>query len=130
VKLLLDTHAFLWLMGEPSKLSAPARDACGDETNQLLLSVASLWEIQLKHQLGKLRLDVPLDQIVHEQTEAQVIELLPVEAHHVLALTDVPTHHNDPFDRLLVAQAYVEQATLVSVDKALHAYRDHVEILW
>ena len=59
-----------------------------------------------------------------------VNELLPVEAGHVLALTDVPTHHNDPFDRLLVAQAHVEQATLVSVDKALHAYRDHVEILW
>ena len=130
MKLLLDTHAFLWLMDASSKLSAPARDACEDETNQLLLSVASLWEIQLKHQLGKLRLDVPLEQIVHEQTEAQVIELLPVEAHHVLALTDVPAHHNDPFDRLLVAQAHVEQATLVSVDKALHAYRDHVEILW
>jgi len=117
-------------MEQPNKLSAAALAACDNLDNDLLLSVASLWEIQVKQQLGKLRLGVPLTQIVHEQTEDQVIALMPIEAQHVLALDDLPTHHNDPFDRLLIAQARTEQMTLISADGAVQAYAEHATILW
>jgi PIN domain nuclease of toxin-antitoxin system len=130
VRLLLDTHTFLWLMAQPDKLSAAAVAACDDLGNDLVLSVASLWEIQVKQQLGKLRFDVPLAEIVQEQSDEQVVTLLPIQAHHVLALDALPPHHKDPFDRLLIAQAHSEQLTLVSGDAALQAYADLVAILW
>ena len=130
MRLLLDTHTFLWLMEQPDKLSPAALQACDDLDNDLFLSVASLWEIQVKQQLGKLRLGVPLAEIVREQTEDQVVTLLPVEGRHVLALDDLPTHHGDPFDRLLIAQARTEEMTLVSADSAVQAYAEQAAILW
>ena len=119
MRLLLDTHTFLWLMEQPGKLSPSALQACDDLDNDLFLSVASLWEIQVKQQLGKLRLGVPLAEIVREQTEDQVVALLSIEGRHVLALDNLPTHHSDPFDRLLIAQAHSEGMTLVSADGAV-----------
>lgn len=122
MKLLLDTHVFLWLMSVPGKLPAATLAACQDRENILLLSAASIWEIQIKHQRNKIELGVPLVQIVEEQTHAGVISLLPIEARHVFALYDLPLHHNDPFDRLLLAQARTEGVTLVTVDAVIRQH--------
>ncbi len=130
MKLLLDTHAFLWLLFSPEKLSPTAIAACEDNENILLLSVASLWEMQVKHQLGKLEFDLPLSQIVRDQTVRGKFVVLSIDAKHVLALSKLPLHHNDPFDRLLIAQALTEGARLVTADRALRDYAANVELLW
>jgi len=128
VKLLLDTHTFIWWDSDPAKLSAGARALCCDPANQLVLSVTSLWEIQIKRQLGKLDLRLPLAEIVAHQQETNGVTILPIVQAHVLALEDLPTHHRDPFDRLLVAQAIVEGATLVTADPVLKSYP--AEVRW
>lgn len=128
MKLLLDTHTFIWWDSTPAKLSAAALALCGDPANQLVLSVTSLWEIQIKGQLGKLDLRLPLAEIVAHQQETNGLVILPIVQAHVLALEALPLHHRDPFDRLLVAQALVEGAALVSADPALKAYS--VDIRW
>lgn len=128
MKLLLDTHTFIWWDSAPAKLSAPALGYCRDPANQLILSVASLWEIQIKQQLGKLDLRLPLAEIVAHQRETNGLAVLPIGQEHVLALETLPSHHKDPFDRLLMAQAVVEGAALVSGDPVLKAYP--VDIRW
>ena len=128
--LLLDTHVFLWLMFAPEKLSTTAMTACQDNENELLLSVASLWEMQVKHQLGKLELELPLAQIVREQTESGKFTLLFIDDRHVLTLDELPLHHNDPFDRLLIAQAQTERARFVSADRAIRDYYAQAQLLW
>jgi PIN domain nuclease of toxin-antitoxin system len=117
-------------MFSPEKLSTTAMAACQDKANVLLLSVASLWEMQVKHQLGKLALDVPLTQIVREQTKLGNFTLLPIGANHVLGLDELPLHHNDPFDRLLMAQARCEGTQLVTADRTMSCYSAHVQLLW
>jgi PIN domain nuclease of toxin-antitoxin system len=128
VKLLLDTHTFIWWDSAPAKLSAVALALCRDPANQLALSVASLWEIQIKRQLGKLDLRLPLAEIVAHQQETNGLTVLPIVQAHVLALEALSAHHRDPFDRLLVAQALVEGAVLVSADPVLKAYP--VDLRW
>jgi len=130
MKLLLDTHVFLWLMTDPARLSTTAADACNDDENLLYLSVASFWEIQFKSQRGKLELDLPLEQIVREQTADDTFRLLPVEIHHVLALDRLAVHHNDPFDRILICQAQTETMALVTADAHIHAYVPDVKVVW
>lgn len=105
MKLLLDTHTFLWLDSSPEQLSPTALAACEELVNQLYLSVVSAWEIQIKHQINRLRLDVPLEVMIRGQQAINDLRILPVELHHVYALRELPLHHNDPFDRLLIAQA-------------------------
>jgi PIN domain nuclease of toxin-antitoxin system len=128
MKLLLDTHTFLWLDSCPEKLSHTALAACEDPANQLYLSVVSAWEIQIKRQIGRLQLDVPLDQMIQAQQSANDLSILLVELHHVYALGELPLYHNDPFDRLLIAQAKAEQAWLVSVDSQFEPYP--VPVIW
>lgn len=128
MKLLLDTHAFLWWDSDPSKLSPPALSACQDPGNTLLFSVASAWEIQIKVQLTKLKLNVPLADVIAAQQQTNRILVLPISLDHVIALEHLPVLHKDPFDRLLVAQARVEGAALVSGDGQLKAYS--VTHLW
>ena len=128
MKLLLATHTFLWLASNPENVSQPALAACEDPTNQLYLSVVSAWEIQIKRQINRLRLGVPLDQMIRGQQSANDLRVLPVDLHHVYALDELPLYHNDPFDRLLVAQAKSEQAWLVSGDSRLHPYP--LDIIW
>jgi PIN domain nuclease of toxin-antitoxin system len=122
MKLLFDTHAFIWWDSDPSKLSPRVFALCQDRTNLLLLSVASVWEMQIKSQLGKLTLGAPLDELVRRQQETNAVELLPVTIDHVLALQHLPSHHRDPFDRILVAQANAEKATLVTHDPIIARY--------
>lgn len=128
MKLLLDTHAFIWWDSEPAKLSPQALALCQDRQHLLLLSVVSLWEIQIKLQLGKLKLALPLKEIVEGQQRTNNMEILPVTLAHVLTLENLPVHHKDPFDRLLVAQAIVEEAVLISGDPNIARYP--VRVIW
>lgn len=102
MKALLDTHVFIWWDSAPDKLSPRARAVCQAWTNLLLLSVASAWEMQIKLQLGKLQLRLPLAEVIADQQQTNTIHVLPVALEHVLALQGLPAHHKDPFDRLLI----------------------------
>lgn len=128
MKLLLDTHVFIWWDSEPAKLSPQALILCQDPQHVLLLSIASLWEMQIKSQLGKLRLKLPLREIVEGQQRINGIEILPVTPDHVWELENLPDHHKDPFDRLLVAQSRVEGAALLSADPNIAKYP--VRVIW
>lgn len=128
MKVLLDTHAFLWAITADERLSAAARQVFLDGATQPLLSVASLWEIAIKVQIGKLPLPEPADRYLLDQLSRNAIQTLPVLASHALALFRLPPLHRDPFDRLLVAQCQVEGLPLVSGDAQLRQYA--VEILW
>jgi PIN domain nuclease of toxin-antitoxin system len=128
MKLLLDTHAFIWWFNEPDKLSPKAAAVLADVNNDLLLSAASVWEMQIKIQLGTLKFTVSLREIVESQEQTNGVQVLPVGLEHVLALDALPAHHKDPFDRLLIAQANVEDAFLVSGDRVLSSYP--VKLLW
>lgn len=122
MKLLLDTHVFLWfIMGSPN-LSVEARTLIEDENNRKFISVASLWEIAIKSSIGKLTLSAPFDQLIPQQLSLNGFELLPIELAHLAAVATLPFHHRDPFDRLLVAQAMVEKMPIVSIDSAFEAY--------
>ena len=128
MNLLLDTHTFIWWADEPEKLSASALKALEDERNRLILSVVSVWEMQIKAQLGKMKLSLPLKDLIESQQQANELEILPVRIEHVFELDNLPLHHKDPFDRLLLAQSIVENATIVSIDPRLSAYS--VSLLW
>ena len=122
MKLLLDTQVFIWWDSESDKLPKGILQLCEDEANTLVLSVASVWEMQIKAQLGKLDLDRPLQQIVREQQDDNRLEILSVEAMHVFGLQALPVHHKDPFDRLLIAQAVTEGMPILSVDAMFKHY--------
>jgi len=122
MKLLLDTHIFIWWADQPEKLSPAALSALEDETNELLLSVASVWEMQIKIQLGKLKLSLPLKELVKNQQETNDLMVSPVALTHVLALDALPFHHKDPFDRLLIAQSISDGLTVVTADSQFSAY--------
>jgi PIN domain nuclease of toxin-antitoxin system len=122
MKLLLDTHIFIWWADHPEKLSHSALSALEDEANDLLLSAASVWEMQIKIQLGKLKLTLPLRELINNQQETNDLKVSPVTLTHVLALDALPFHHKDPFDRLLIAQSIEEDLTLVSADSQFSAY--------
>jgi PIN domain nuclease of toxin-antitoxin system len=122
MKLLLDTHTFLWFIMGNFSLSADARALIEDPANEKFLSVASLWEIAIKVSVGKLGLSAPFNTLIPQQLSANGFELLRLEINHAAALIGLPFHHRDPFDRLLIAQAMVEQVQIVSLDLAFDAY--------
>jgi len=122
MRLLLDTHIFLWWASESSRLSPRVYALIRDSANTLLLSVASVWEIQIKLQLNKLQLDSPLQQFIASQQQTNNITILPIRLTHVLALQVLPLFHKDPFDRMLIVQANNEGATLITVDRVFAQY--------
>ncbi len=128
MKLLLDTHTFIWWDSVPNKLPSQVLALCQDQANEMLLSVASIWEMQIKLQLGKLQLRFPLAEIIRNQQQTNSIRVLEVTLAHVLALEGLPAPHKDPFDRLLVAQANAESVVLASRDKIFKQYP--VKLLW
>jgi PIN domain nuclease of toxin-antitoxin system len=128
VKFLLDTHTFIWLNGKSSKLSERAAVLCGDSSNALLLSLASVWEMQIKLGLGKLILPPPLAEIITTQQNTNGIRLLPIELSHVLELASLHDYHKDPFDRLLIAQAIIEKVPLISDDPQISKYP--ITVIW
>jgi len=124
MKLLLDTHIFLWfIMGSPN-LTSQARALIEDDKNRKFISVVSLWEIAIKSSIGKLNLSAPFDQLIPQQLSLNGFELLPIEIAHLATVTTLPFHHRDPFDRLLIAQAVTEKMPFVSSDSAFDAYRN------
>ena len=126
--LLLDTHTFLWWDSRPEKLSARVLALCQDPSVILYLSLVSLWEIQIKSSLGKLPLALPLQEIVRDQQAQRNLRLLPITPAHIFALESLPRHHNDPFDRLLIAQAISEGLPLASVDSQFSPYS--ASVVW
>ncbi len=122
MKLLLDTHIFLWLNFEPEKLSDHIMSVCSDPANELYLSMVSPWEIQIKQQLGKLKFQSPLNKLINVQIEQNDLNLLPIQLKHIYALRDLPHIHKYPFDRLLIAQSHVESMQIVSADKKFQEY--------
>jgi PIN domain nuclease of toxin-antitoxin system len=122
MRILLDTHAFLWFIGGDVHLSAPARGLIEDETNDVLLSVASLWEMAIKVSLGKLNLGAPFETMIPEQLASNAIDVLPITFAHTARIVMLPFHHRDPFDRLLIAQSLVERLPLVSNEALFDAY--------
>ncbi|MEX2291125.1 MAG: type II toxin-antitoxin system VapC family toxin [Mycobacteriales bacterium] len=121
MRLLLDTHVWLWLLGDVDRLSVDAVAALAN-ADDLVLSAASVWEVTIKHGLGKLPLPVPLVDVVATSYGSAGMRPLPVEAKHAVAVGDLPGLHRDPFDRLLVAQARVEGLTLVTTDPRVQGY--------
>ena len=124
MKLLLDTHAALWFLSGDERLGDNARRHLTDDTNRVLLSAAVVWEIAIKRSLG--RLELP-EEYLSLLLEAGV-QALGVSLEHAAAVEHLPPHHRDPFDRMLVAQADIEGAALVSRDDALRPY--DVTLIW
>ena len=122
MRLLLDTHAFLWfVLGDP-RLVRTALDDILDPAWEKLVSPASYWEIAIKISLGKYALNEPYEAFMQRNIFGNGFSILPIEPKHTATLTALPFHHRDPFDRLLVAQALVEQVPILSIDAALDAY--------
>src|SRR5437660_621834 len=115
MRLLLDTHAFLWFVLSDPQLSAAAQSLINDLANDVLISPASYWEIAVKVGLGKLSLQAPYDDFMRRGIEGNDFEILPIEPRHTSLLTTLPLHHRDPFDRLLIAQAMVEAIPIVGM---------------
>lgn len=122
MRLLLDTQAFIWASIEPNNLSTNVAGLILDRSNTLLLSIASVWEMQIKIQLGKLDLTRPLPQAIQKQQQINGIQLLPIEIGHVFELSALPDHHKDPFDRLIIAQARIENIPLITSDLKIQQY--------
>ena len=116
MRLLLDTHIFLWWDSDPSKLSKMSLEVIEDKSNSLFLSIISIWEIQVKKDIGKLSLRVPLIEMLEEQEKTNEIKLLPLETKHIFGLEGLTQHHKDPFDRVIIAQAKVENLTVITND--------------
>lgn len=123
-RLLVDTHTLLWWLSDDPALSSAAREAIAEPANELLVSAVSLWEMAIKRSLGKLR--VPDD--LPAQILGQGFGWLPVTAEHAWAVRDLPLHHRDPFDRLLVAQSVLERTPIITADPSFGAYG--VDVRW
>lgn len=122
MRLLLDTHSFLWFAQGDPKLSKSAQELISNATNRVYVSVVSAWEISIKYGLGKLRLPDPPEIFFPKVVELAKFEVIPVGLNHVLAVHKLPAHHRDPFDRLLIAQCQAEDLAIVSVDAAFSLY--------
>jgi PIN domain nuclease of toxin-antitoxin system len=122
MRLLLDTHTFLWFVLNDPQLSTSAKALIEDPANDILISPASYWEIAIKVGLKKLDLFAPYDDFMHRGIVGNDFEIIPIEPKHTSILTTLPLHHKDPFDRLLAAQAMVEGTPIVSVDVAFDPY--------
>lgn len=128
MNLLLDTHAFIWWAPEPDKLSERVLNLLKNRENQLILSVASAWEMQIKMQLGKLKLETALQDLIKSQQITNELKILVVNLKHVLELDKLPYHHKDPLDRILIAQANIEDFTIASKDDIFSKYP--VKVIW
>jgi PIN domain nuclease of toxin-antitoxin system len=120
VRCLLDTHVLLWWIEDDSKLKKRLRAIIADPANEIAVSAATLWEAAIKRALGKLRFETP---VLLDSLNRGGIRVLPIVADHALAAGDLPRHHDDPFDRMLVAQAIAEGFTLITSDPWLRAYQ-------
>ena len=122
MRLLLDTHAFLWWVGAGRTLSRRARSAIGSGRNECFVSIATAWEIAIKVSLGSLRVEGSLNRFLPDQIAANGFQPLPIDLRHAARVATLPFHHRDPFDRLLVAQALEEELAVVTADPVFAEY--------
>jgi PIN domain nuclease of toxin-antitoxin system len=122
MRLLLDTHTFLWFVADDPNLSPVARALIEDPANERWLSIASPWEMAIKLNIGKLTLAAPLLDFLRKQLPLNSIQLMPITLEHLASVSTLPKHHRDPFDRLIISQAIVENIAVVSGDPEFDAY--------
>jgi PIN domain nuclease of toxin-antitoxin system len=122
MRILIDTHVFIWWTSDSQKLSPRVYNLLTNPNTEALLSIVSIWEMQIKLSLGKLQLKVSLPELVEDEIRRNRIELLQLDISHIYALSSLPQHHRDPFDRLLIAQSMSEGLEIVSVDENFDAY--------
>ena len=128
MRAIVDTHALRWFLEGDSRLPDRARGLIEDGDNEMLVSIASLWEIAVKHSLGKLDLARPFDEVIPSQLEVNGFTNLPLAIPHVAKVASLPFHHRDPFDRVLIAQALVEGLPILGGDVAFDSYG--VDRIW
>jgi PIN domain nuclease of toxin-antitoxin system len=127
MKAILDTHAFLWALAGDARMSRHAQEVFSGNSD-LLLSIASIWEILIKVQSGKLNLPRPAGEYVLNKLAEQHIHRLPISYDHLLAFEGLPMHHRDPFDRMLIAQSVVEKLPIITADRIFTRYA--VDVIW
>jgi PIN domain nuclease of toxin-antitoxin system len=125
---LIDTHILLWLSADPQRIRPKTLALLQDANNDVYVSMASLWEILIKYSIGKLSLNRPPAQLIPELLKELDLKLLPINLDHVLHLSKLERHHQDPFDHLIVAQSLVEVMPVISADKKLARYLSNVTI--
>ncbi len=128
MKLLLDTHVFLWWIADAEPLSETARELIADGRNTLHWSAASSWEIAIKYALGRLPLPEPPEEFLPQELAKNRFQSLPIKDVHAFRVGHLPPHHGDPFDRMLIAQSQVESMVLLSSDRKFSLY--DVEVRW
>jgi PIN domain nuclease of toxin-antitoxin system len=128
MRFLADTVVWLWSIGRVERLNQGARDVLTNPNHEIYFSAASVWEIAIKVSIGKLQFPESLHTLIPRESARLGLRSMPVNQIHALAVSNLPAHHGDPFDRLLVAQARTEGLTLITADRAMRQYP--VEILW
>ena len=128
MRILIDTHVFISWTSDPQKLSLPVYNLLHDPKTQVILSVVSIWEMQIKLSLGKLELKTALPKLIEDEVKRNRIELLTLDLCHIYELSNLPTYHRDPFDRLLIAQAKNEELVIISIDEKFDGY--DIKRLW
>jgi PIN domain nuclease of toxin-antitoxin system len=128
VKIILDTQVLIWWANDVSSISDRVQNISFGVDNELWVSLASIWEIQIKVFLGKLNLPRPLPDIIATQVSKNQIKIMQIELSHIYALDLLPLHHRDPFDRIIIAQVMNEKISIASIDKAFDAYS--IERIW
>jgi PIN domain nuclease of toxin-antitoxin system len=128
VRLLLDTHTFIWFIEGSPRLSSAARAAIEQQDAQRFVSIATAWELAIKMSLGRLELSGTFVEIIPSQVDNNAMTMLPITVNHLTRLTSLPLHHRDPFDRMLIAQALEDQLVVVGADTAFDPYA--LERIW
>jgi PIN domain nuclease of toxin-antitoxin system len=126
MKALLDTHTFLWALGDPDRLSTRAREAIA--SSERFWSVASIWEALIKVQSGRLPMPRPAVSYLTSKMSANGMSLLPIRVEHVLRVEELPMHHRDPFDRMLIAQCMEENWPIITSDPVFKKYQ--IRVIW
>lgn len=128
MKVLLDTHTFLWWITDDNRLSSSAREIITSGDNELFLSAAAGWEIAIKAQLGRIKLPKEPHSFIAEQLRLNSIQSIPIHMSHALHIYSLPNHHRDPFDRMIVAQAQLEDLAILTMDSQIARYE--IKVIW
>jgi PIN domain nuclease of toxin-antitoxin system len=128
MRVLIDTHIFIWYIQNSERLPSSIATYINDGRNDILLSIASVWEMAIKQSTGKLNLGLPYASFIEEQMRLNSLELLHLRLDHLEVVTTMPFHHRDPFDRLLIAQSIVEDIVIISADSIFSSYP--VQRIW
>jgi len=128
MRALLDTHTFLWWIIDNPQISSRVRDIMSNSSNELFLSAASCWEIAIKAKIGRIKLPDRPQIFVSQQMALNTIQGLPIQISHALHVFNLPHHHKDPFDRIIIAQAQLEKLPILTSDAMISKYK--VKIIW